>query len=570
MTTRTYSKIAGTVCVAMLLSASTAPDAPVADAAMRGDTEAVRSLIRSGADVNTAQGDGLTALHWAGMKGDAEMAKILIYAGAALHAVTRNGAHTPLHVASQAGNVPVMRALLEAGGDANAISTMGVTPLHLAGLSGSGGAVGVLLDSGADVDARESVAGQTPLMFAASRNRQASLNALLERGADAAITTKIVDVVAVAREDAKARQERNDLLASLGKAAKRDYRQLDEREELEAEEEVRPLTFADLHGLKGGMTALLHAARQGHVESALALLEAGADVNQVSADHTSSLLIATINGHWDLGLLLLERGADPALASDAGNTPLYGALELQWAPNSQYPHPTDHVYQKVGYLEYMEAFLKAGVDPNVRLTKKLWYEEYNQTRLVDPMGATPFWRAAYATDIKVMKLLASYGADPQLRTVKPVVRYNSQGVYAYEKDTDFSGLAPVPVGAPSLTALHAASGAGYGEGWAGNNHRHVPGGWLPAVKYLVEEFGFDVNVRDHNGFTALHHAASRGDTEVIQYLVDQGADVTVMSRSGHTTVDMANSPIQRLSPFLPAVALLEELGGIRNHKCVTC
>ena len=337
MTTRTYSKIAGTVCVAMLLSASTAPDAPVADAAMRGDTEAVRSLIRSGADVNTAQGDGLTALHWAGMKGDAEMAKILIYAGAALHAVTRNGAHTPLHVASQAGNVPVMRALLEAGGDANAISTMGVTPLHLAGLSGSGGAVGVLLDSGADVDAREFVAGQTPLMFAASRNRQASLNALLERGADAAITTKIVDVVAVAREDAKARQERNDLLASLGKAAKRDYRQLDEREELEAEEEVRPLTFADLHGLKGGMTALLHAARQGHVESALALLEAGADVNQVSADHTSPLLIATINGHWDLGLLLLERGADPALASDAGNTPLYGALELQWAPNSQYP-----------------------------------------------------------------------------------------------------------------------------------------------------------------------------------------------------------------------------------------
>ena len=78
-----------------------------------GDTEAVRSLVRSGADVNTAQGDGLTALHWAGMKGDAEMAKILIYAGAALHAVTRNGAHTPLHVASKAGNVPVMRALLE-------------------------------------------------------------------------------------------------------------------------------------------------------------------------------------------------------------------------------------------------------------------------------------------------------------------------------------------------------------------------------------------------------------------------------------------------------------------------
>jgi ankyrin repeat protein len=118
--------------------------------------------------------------------------------------------------------------------------------------------------------------------------------------------------------------------------------------------------------------------------------------------------------------------------------------------------------------------------------------------------------------------------------------------------------------------LHAASGVGYGEGFESNAHRHVPDGWLPAVKYLVEELGTDVNLRDHNGYNAVHHAASRGDNEMIRYLVSKGADVTVVGRRGQTTADMANGPFQRTSPYPATIALLESLGAKNNHKCVGC
>jgi ankyrin repeat protein len=145
----------------------------------------------------------------------------------------------------------------------------------------------------------------------------------------------------------------------------------------------------------------------------LALLKAGADINQVSeGDHTSPLLIATINGHFDLVKLLLERGADPKLASDAGATPLYATINVQWSAKSLYPQPTAHQQQTTTYLELMAALLEAGADPNVRLTKHLWYMSYNFDLLgVNTAGATPFWRAAYGTDVEAMRLLIAHGAD---------------------------------------------------------------------------------------------------------------------------------------------------------------
>ena len=135
---------------------------------------------------------------------------------------------------------------------------------------------------------------------------------------------------------------------------------------------------------------------------------------------------------------------------------------------------------------------------------------------------------------------------------------------------DPSGLPPVPVGGPNAYAIHAASGIGYGEGYAANIHRTVPDGWMPAVKYLVEELGADVNARDANGYTPLHHAAARGDDEMIQYLVSKGADVMAVSRRGQTTVDMANGPVQRIQPFPRTVWLLEHLGSENNDNCVSC
>jgi ankyrin repeat protein len=121
-----------------------------------------------------------------------------------------------------------------------------------------------------------------------------------------------------------------------------------------------------------------------------------------------------------------------------------------------------------------------------------------------------------------------------------------------------------------VTPLQAAAGVGYGEGFAANSHRFAPGGMLAAVKYLVEELHADVNAFDHEGNTALHQAAARGDVEMIQYLVSKGADVKAVTREGRTTADMANGPVQRIQPYPEAVALLEKLGSKNNHKCVSC
>ncbi len=270
---------------------------------------------------------------------------------------------------------------------------------------------------------------------------------------------------------------------------------------------------------------------------------------------------------------LFRDGADPTIASDANATPLYTTLNTQWIPKSRHPQPADYMQQQVTYLELMKAFLEAGVDPNVRLSKQLWFTTYGDDYLrVDRMGATPFWRAAYALDLDAMKLLMEYGADPDIPTMKTAGRGrgDDDGPEGSEGGTDPSGLPPVPVGGPGAYPIHAASGIGYGEGYAANIHRTVPDGWLPAVRYLVEELGADVNARDHNGYTALHHAAARGDNELILYLVEKGADVTVVSRRGQTTVDMANGPVQRISPFPETIALLESLGARNNHNCVSC
>jgi hypothetical protein len=253
------------------------------------------------------------------------------------------------------------------------------------------------------------------------------------------------------------------------------------------------------------------------------------------------------------------------LASDAGAAPLYSALNVHWAPKARYPQQNAYKQQQAMYLDVVEALLKAGADPNARLTRHLWYMSYTFDQLsVNTTGATPFWRAAYATDVPAMQLLMTYGADPNIATLRVSSRRRPS------EELDPSGLLPVPPGGPAVYPIHAATGVGYGQGFAGNAHRHVPDGWLPAARYLIEELHADVNARDPDGFTPLHHAAARGDDELIRYLVDRGADVMVVSRRGQTTVDMANGPVQRTQPYPSTVALLESLGALNNHNCVSC
>jgi ankyrin repeat protein len=634
MTTR-FAGAAFAAALWMTALLSAASSTPVADAAMRGDHDAVRTLLKQGADVRTAQGDGMTALHWAADRGDAQLAEMLVYAGANVEAVTRIGQYTPLHLAARSGSAPVVRALLKAGASVATTSTnTGVTPLHLAAAAGDPAIVQTLIDAGADVNARESGWGQTPLIFAASQNRVAAIKVLLAGGADPSITTKTVDLTLHQQLDRAANERQKKVLESIiakgqqptpsqVQAAITAARELyasgkvpppekkDEKKEPGAPGEAAPANGGVVNPQnpeeinppvtsKGGLTALLHAARQGYIDAAAALIDGGANVNEVGAgDATSPLLMAVINGQFDMAMFLIERGANPNLAAKGnGATPLWAAVNTQWQPRTRFPQPQETELQNATYLDVMEALLKAGADPDARLRTHPWYLVYSgcgnrNCGLADTSGSTAFWRAAYATDVDAMRLLVKYGADPNIPTIAPqqAVRRGAGGPPAPRQPTDPNrpndgaggavmptpdekqeryNAPPIPYGGPGVPALHAAAGVEYGEGFAGNAHRHAPGGWLPAVKYLVEELGMDVNARDNDGYTPLHHAAARGDNEVILYLVSKGADVKAVARSGQTTADMANGPVQRVSPFPETVALLEKLGSKNNHKCVSC
>ena len=601
--------VVAALLVLLVATAATPPDSPVADAAMRGDLDEVRELLRSGADVNAPQGDGLTALHWAADNGDAALAGVLVYAGANLRPLTRNDAYTPMHMAARGGHAGVITLLVEAGADpAVATSRTGVTPMHLAAKAGSGEAIRALATGGAQVDARDHQWGQTPLIFAAGFNRLVAVNTLIELGADVSLTENVLHMPTRYAVDRAARAARNEVLESfraqsdnpglwaptpqqvqaaseaawrvqslspeeiIGKATEQQM-----TENQLALLETNALSYHEMVGNQGGLTALLHASRDGFRDVVHALLDAGAGINQVSTgEKNSPLLIAAINGHFDLMLELLERGADPRLADLSGSTPLFAVINTQYAPKTRYPQQQAFKQQETSHLEVMEALLEAGADPNVQLDRHLWYLEYNFAQLsVNMWGATPFWRAAHGTDEKAMRLLLQYGADPTVPTRRPPSRRRGgYGGGGGGDRVDPSGLPPVPTGGPGVFPIHAASGVGYsggdGAGRAGVSHIHVPNGWMPSVKLLLEELGADVNARDHNGYTPLHFAAARGDNDLILYLVEKGADVMAVSRRGQTVVDMANGPVQRIQPFPETIALLEGMGAINNHNCVSC
>jgi ankyrin repeat protein len=552
-----------------------AEEAPVAAAAMRRDAPAVRALVKDGRDVNAAQGDGMTALHWAAMHGDADLAATLLVAGANVRATTRLGGYTALHLAAQAGDAAVMARLIGGGANANAVTTTGATALMLAAASGNAEAVTLLLEQHTDANAAESANGETALMFAAALDRADAVRELLAHGADAARTSRIVDLAGVTAPEETLQNTIRDAQNAKSASVSGAPRPAAPAPAAGASRGVagvtRSFAFNELIGTQGGLTALHFAARQGSARSVAALVTHGADVNATTpGDRVSPLLIAAVNGQYDIAAYLLAHGADPNLANAGGVTPLYAVLNIEWAPRMFYPQPRAQLQQQASYLDLMTRLLDRGADPNARLSRKTWFTQYNFDLLrVDDGGATPFWRAAYASDIAAMQLLLRYGADPSIATTKPFSRPRGTDADRDAPALDVSGR-PLPAGGPGIPPLLAAAGAGYGEGFAANAHRFAPTGMLAAVRYLVEELHVDVNVRDHEGNTALHNAAARGDNEMIQYLVSKGGDPTLVNRAGQTTVDMANGPVQRTQPYPDTIKLLEGLGVKNNHKCVSC
>lgn len=490
----------GGFCMAVALSAASL-DPRVPNAAMQGDKDGVVSLLKEKADVNAAQGDGMTALHWAAFRDDVDLARVLIEAGASAKAATRDGGLTPLSMAATNGSAAMIELLLKAGADPNSRFVRGSTPLMLASAAGSADAVKVLLDHGADVNAREEAHGQTAAMFAAAENRAAVIKVLAARGADLKITTNVMKLESQRLDD-----NGNPLPARGGDS-----------------------TVNGGNTTMGGMTALLFASREGGMDAVRALIESGADVNEVCAgDHSSPLVIAVSNGHYEAGKYLVEHGADPNLANVDGLLPLYAAIDMQYAPVSWAPNPLT-IQEKVTHLELMKALLDHGADPNTKLTHKLWFRptSHNQ-QWISTVGTTAFWRAAQATDVPAMKLLVEHGADPKIASA--------------------AGTTPLMVAA--------------GLGFAGNFSQNAPDAWIAAVKYCLE-LGLDINAADNQGYTPLHGAAYRGDNDLVKFLVEKGAKIDARNKLGWSVTDMANAPSLRSSVPLAhpeTIALLLKMG----------
>jgi ankyrin repeat protein len=338
----------------------------------------------------------------------------------------------------------------------------------------------------------------------------------------------------------------------------------------------------------------MYAARQGSIEAAVALLDAGAKLDEVSADKSTALVLATINGHFDLAKILIERGANVNLESADGLGPLYGVVNTQWARKSLYPQPTPR-YEKTTHLELMQLLLDRGADPNARLTKDLWYSEYNfSLASASQQGSTPFWKLADVGDIDGMKLLVSRGADPYLPNkdgVTPVLIASGAGTHGNDDVNAPPGrLAALKYLIEELRSdVNAKDTGGGGRGGGGNQQQQLQqnavrlatqanNGQTPTQAQIDEQLRFLQQQQQQGGFgrgggggiTALHNAAARGDNEMILYLVSKGAKVDAVANNGATVVDLANGPRQRVQPYPETVALLELLGAKNNHKCVSC
>ena len=227
-----------------------ARDVPLVEAVKAGSAESVRALLDQRADVNVAEADGTTALHWAVQGEAAALVGLLIDAGAGVGAANRYGA-TPLSVACLTGNAGIIAQLLEAGADANAATAGGRTALMTAARTGHVAAVEVLLAHGADVHATDDTHGQTALMWAAAENNAEVVDTLARAGADVGARTR------------------------------------------------------------HGFTALLFAARAGRIEAAKALLAAGAELDEALSNGVTPLLLAITNKNFELAAVLLRAGADP-------------------------------------------------------------------------------------------------------------------------------------------------------------------------------------------------------------------------------------------------------------------
>ena len=498
----------------------------IADALMRGDTAGARQLIAQHADVNAAQNDGATALHWAVYHSNKEMVDLLLGAGANPKVANREGS-TPLWLASINGNAVIIEALLQAGADADEHLPLGRTPLMAAARTGNVDAIKVLLDHGANPNAKETLRGTTPLMWAADEGHAGAIQILIQHGADFRARSDVAERgrgpalgksndprKAVAAQGAalaagkaldlrdlsNLRGDNNGIGGQAGAAPARGGRARggrggaagnDQGFDVNDDAAVAAFGFRFRPAPKDGgeLTPLVYAVRANDLESVKALLAAGADINQTTGYGWSPLLVATQNRYYQLGKYLIEHGADVNLANKGLWTPLYLATDNRNIESGDYPVRKPDM----DHLDFIKILLDHGANVNARMKDSTETRTVFTNQWLDENGATAFLRASQSGDLELMKLLLAHGADPKIDTVLHV------------------------------TALQVAAGIGWVEGIT---YEWSPKATYEAVKMLLD-LGLDVNAQADTGRTALHGAAHKGRTDVIQILADHGAKLDV-------------------------------------------
>jgi ankyrin repeat protein len=528
----------------------------VADAAMRGDRAAIQKLLAQKADVNAPQADGATALHWAVFHGDKELVQQLVRAGANVGAANREGA-TPLWLASVLGDASILSALIEGGADVNEKLPLGRTPLMIAARTGKVDAMKILLDHGADPNAKDTLRGTTPLMWAADEGHADAIKLLIDRGADfkarsapaergrgpalgksgdprravAALGAAIANgqqipslgqigglngnaraatqsdiqaaVAAGGRGDIAGAQASGNTPPPNGRGAGAGAGRggrgrggdaggagaggFDENDDAAVAAFGRGRGAAPKDG--GQLTPLVFAVRANDLESVKVLLAAGSDINQTTGYGWSPLLVATQNRYYKLGAYLLEHGADPNLANKGGWVPLYLATDNRNIENGDYPVRKGDM----DHLDFIKLLLDKGANVNTRIKDSTETRTVFTNQWLDENGATAFLRASQSGDLALMKLLLAHGADPKIKTELGV------------------------------TALQVAAGIGWVEGIT---YEWSPKDTLDAVRLLLD-LGLDPNDQAATGRVALHGAAHKGATAVVQLLVDRGARMDI-------------------------------------------
>jgi ankyrin repeat protein len=495
------------------LQAAFAGASELVSAIEANDADLVRSLVRGDADVNALEKDGTTPLQWAVYFENPRIVKLLLDAKADVEAANREGV-TPLALVAQTGNAEITELLLDAGASVNNTMANGETPLMMAARTGNLDTIKLILEQGANIDAVEKLRGTTALMWAAANRNAPAVKLLIENGANTGINSAANNegrntpylaptarnrirefyndsgqgATSLAKENLEqgapeVTVTREELLKRLPPQLVEDFM----RDEREKANQVAP---QPQKMKRGGLTALHFAVREMDMDSVKALVEAGADVNQVSEFGWTPLLTATQNRSYQIGAYLLERGADPNIANEGGWNPLYIATDNRNIESGDYPTRKPDM----DHLEFIKKLLDAGADPNLRMNSSTETRTIFTHQWLREEGATPFLRAAQSSDIDLMKLLLEHGADPNIAT--------SVGV----------------------TPLMVASGIAWVEGvtfeWSEDANKE-------AIRWLIE-LGNDVNAQDsEDGRTALMGAAHKGRNYAVQMLVDAGGDLAL-------------------------------------------